>query len=259
MPTNITTTDYLLSGKIVLKQWQEAYRVGTDAILLASLVGADKKGETALRVLDLGAGVGAVSLCVLQRLKNATAVSIEKSSEYYKLSLENAELNNFCSKRYQPLVGDLSDFPHLNNTFDIVVTNPPYYRTHEGRKSKNELKNLAHIESSATLQDFVDYGYKFLKPKGKLIVIQRSLRLLEVLNSNKAWSSVVIHPIFSYETSTKAERSLVVLTKGCKGSASRLRKSLSTNVYLEKGIIMHNPDGSYTPRAYDIIHNGVPF
>ena len=58
------TEDALLGGRVRLLQPRRGYRVAVDAVLLAAAIDA-AAGE---RVLDLGAGVGAVGLCLAARV-----------------------------------------------------------------------------------------------------------------------------------------------------------------------------------------------
>ena len=67
------TEDALLGGRVRLLQPPRGYRVAVDAVLLAAAVDA-AAGE---RVLDLGAGVGAVGLCLAARVPGCTIIGIE--------------------------------------------------------------------------------------------------------------------------------------------------------------------------------------
>ena len=58
-----TSRDELLGGRLVLRQPFKGHRVGSDAILLAA---AAPRGGVK-RLVDVGAGVGAVGLAMLQR------------------------------------------------------------------------------------------------------------------------------------------------------------------------------------------------
>lgn len=243
---NIITTDKLLSGQVVLRQLQGSYRVGIDAVLLASMVTLDEQAD--LKILDLGAGVGGVSLCILKRLSTVRVVSIERIPAYYELCCENIKLNAFVKNRYEAHLGEIADFKDLFGHFDVVVANPPYYRQNECREAHSKLKSLAHIETTATLKDFLDLSYKYLKPKGKLHVVHKSCRLPELLCSKYPWGDIVINPLFSYADSHVAERVIV-----------SLRKDSKQDTKLTSGIVIHNSDGSYTARADAIINGGKSF
>ena len=54
------TIDSFLGGKLQIKQPARGYRIGIDTVLLASAT----KPKADATVLDLGCGVGGISLCL---------------------------------------------------------------------------------------------------------------------------------------------------------------------------------------------------
>ena len=58
------TQDLLLGGRVILRQPAQGYRASIDPLLLAATVNAIP-GDT---ILDVGAGVGTVGLCLAARL-----------------------------------------------------------------------------------------------------------------------------------------------------------------------------------------------
>lgn len=246
MNSNITI-DNILNGNIKIKQLNNSYRVGIDAILLASMVSPGK--DNFIDILDLGAGIGAVSLCILYRLSNANLTSIEKVKDYYDLCLENIKINPFINNRYNPLLGEIQDFPNLFNSFDIVVSNPPYYKKSEARVPKNLLRSLANVESGASLQDFVNFAYCYLRSKGSVFIIQKTYRILELLNNINlnCWGNITLYPIYSYKN-RDADRTII-----------SMQKSSKQPFKVTSGIIIHNRDSSYTDQALSIIRDGKGF
>ena len=59
------TNDYLLNLKVKIFQPVDGYRASTDAVLLSSLPHNIKNGD---KILDVGSGTGAISLCLAHRL-----------------------------------------------------------------------------------------------------------------------------------------------------------------------------------------------
>ena len=57
------TEDRWLGGRLILLQPKRGHRVGTDAALLVAAAGDARQG----RIVDVGAGVGAVGLALAQR------------------------------------------------------------------------------------------------------------------------------------------------------------------------------------------------
>ena len=88
------TQDGLLDRRITLNQPRHGYRAGDDAVLLAAAVGA-RPGQT---VLDAGAGVGAVSLCLAWRCPELVIRGMELQPELATLAQENIAANGMAAR-----------------------------------------------------------------------------------------------------------------------------------------------------------------
>ena len=71
------TEDRWLGGRLVLVQPRRGHRVGTDAALLVAAAGDARQG----RIVDVGAGVGAVGLALAQRNPLASVDLVELDPE----------------------------------------------------------------------------------------------------------------------------------------------------------------------------------
>src|SRR4029077_7196011 len=146
------TEDALLGGRVRLLQPRRGYRVAVDAVLLAAAVEAGPD----MRVLDLGAGVGAVGLCIARRVPHCHVVGIELQPELAALAERNAALNG-VSDRVRTMVHDLArPLPRTLGTFDHVATNPPFLAAAVADPSPDASKALATVESSATLARWLE-------------------------------------------------------------------------------------------------------
>ncbi|ANP47877.1 peptide chain release factor N(5)-glutamine methyltransferase [Candidatus Viadribacter manganicus] len=78
------------------------------------------------RILDLGAGSGAIILALLKDRPNATGVAVDVSDRALEMVHKNAaELG--VADRIEIRSGDWAK--HINERFDLVVSNPPYIPT----------------------------------------------------------------------------------------------------------------------------------
>jgi release factor glutamine methyltransferase len=84
-----------------------------------------KKRDAALRILDLGAGSGAIVCALLSELPAARAVAVDLSFAACCATRENLARSGF-GERAQIVQGRWGEA--LAGTFDIVVSNPPYVR-----------------------------------------------------------------------------------------------------------------------------------
>jgi tRNA1(Val) A37 N6-methylase TrmN6 len=233
------TEDTLLAGRVRLLQPERGYRIAVDAVLLAAAIDA-APGE---RVLDLGAGVGAVGLCLAARVPQCTVVGIELQPALAQLAERNARLNGM-SGRLQTIVHDLADpLPSDLGTFDHVATNPPYLAAAVADPSPLRSKALATVESSADLARWLGVAAKAAKSAGTLLVIHRSDRLEEVVSClvGLGWADVTIKRL------PPAPRVLV-----------RARRSTEARRREAAPFVLHRPGGGYTDAAEAVLRGAAP-
>jgi tRNA1(Val) A37 N6-methylase TrmN6 len=233
------TEDALLGGRVRLLQPRKGYRVAVDAVLLAAAVDAAANA----RILDLGAGVGAVGLCIASRVADCDITGIELQPELAALAERNAALNS-VSERVRTIVHDLAQpLPLELGTFDHVATNPPYLAAAVADPSPDASKALATVESSAALARWLDVATAALKPAGTLTIIHRSDRLDEIaaLLERLGWGELAVKPL------TPTPRVLV-----------RARRATTPARRLAPPLVLHRPEGGYTDEAEAILRHGQP-
>jgi tRNA1(Val) A37 N6-methylase TrmN6 len=231
------TEDGLLGGRVRLLQPKHGYRVAVDAVLLAAATDA-QPGE---RVLDLGAGVGAVGLCLANRVPGCRIVGIELQAPLVELAERNAQLNGMSDRvrtiRHdlaQPLTSDLGLFDH-------VATNPPYLPAAVADPSPDPIKALATVESSADLARWLEIATT--AATATVTLIHRSDRLAEIVAGleRHGWADIVIQPL------TPVRRVVV-----------RARPSVHTRRREAPPFLLHRPEGGYTEQAEAILRHAAP-
>src|SRR5512146_1504946 len=83
------TEDAFLGGRLRLRQPKSGHRAGHDAILLAAATAA-RPGD---RVVELGAGIGAVGLALATRVEGIRLVLVEIDAALAGLARDNAVAN----------------------------------------------------------------------------------------------------------------------------------------------------------------------
>jgi tRNA1(Val) A37 N6-methylase TrmN6 len=247
--TDGLTEDRWLGGRLVLLQPKRGHRVGTDAALLVAAAGDARQG----RIVDVGAGVGAVALALAQRAPLASADLVEIDPELAQLAEGNAARNGL-SERVRVLRLDALNPPErrsaglVDGLADCVVTNPPFFDAKAVRASPDKGKARAHVmpraEPGATLADWIQASLAILAPGGRFVMIHRPDALSAILaaigSRLGALALLPVHPTIG----ASAHRLLV---SGVKGSKAPLR--------LAPALILHVGDGRLTPEA-DAIHRG---
>ena len=236
------TEDTLLDGKVRLCQPVDGYRVAIDPVFLAASIHASP-GET---VLDIGAGVGAASLCLASRLLDVKIIGLELQREYVRLASQNVRLNH-VQDRVEILCGDLQRPPPrlAAGTFSHVMTNPPYLEHDKARRSPNVLKDHANRECQVDFEQWATFCLLMVRPKGTVTFSHRADRLDHILSffSGKL-GGIQIFPLWP----GKEKCAKRVIVTGIKNSGATLK--------LHPGMNLHERDGRFTLDAEKILRQG---
>ncbi len=85
-----------------------------------------------LRILDIGTGSGCISLALKNSLKSSELFAVDISEGALQVAKQNADLNNLDLNFFQV---DILKWENYNwDSFDIIVSNPPYVRELEKKE-----------------------------------------------------------------------------------------------------------------------------
>ncbi|MTI08371.1 tRNA1(Val) (adenine(37)-N6)-methyltransferase, partial [Curvivirga aplysinae] len=243
MQSRGVTDDAFLGGQLKILQPKIGYRAAMDPVLLAAAAPVLSKG----RALDLGAGVGTAGLCYLHRVSNIEMIALEMQEDLSKLSLENARRNDFGAL-FKAVHGDLSE-KYIegieSNSFDLVITNPPYVDFAKAQHSPDEIRQKANIESHVTMDQWLDVGLKKLKQKGWFVMIQRADRLHEILSHLQGkLGEITIIPL--WPKAGEAAKRIII----------RGRKAVKGGAVMHPGLCLHEEGRRYTKEAETILWAG---
>jgi tRNA1(Val) A37 N6-methylase TrmN6 len=240
---NAITQDYLLGGRVQIRQPAEGYRVAIDPIFLAASI----EPEPGTTILDIGAGVGAAALCLAARIPNCRIIGLEMQREAVRLAFDNIALNSMRD-RVEILAGDLLRPPPrlAAGTFAHVMANPPYLEASDHTPSPKDQKAQSNGEGEATLEQWIRFALLMVRPKGTVTFIHRADSLDRILSYYAGkMGDIVIYPLWP----GKDKPAKRVLVRGCKNSHGSLR--------LAPGMILHENGGRFTPQAESILRDGA--
>ena len=167
---------------LTLKQSAEGYRYNRDSFLLADFVDTKK----VVRLLDVGAGVGVVSILLGELNENLKITALEINEKNATLAKQNGEASQL--KNYQVVIGDLRHASKMfcSGSFDAIVANPPYRKKGSGRINPDPVKAMARHEIKMTLEDLVTVSATLLAGNGSLsisMIAERKEEFLALLDS----------------------------------------------------------------------------
>ena len=222
------TEDAFLGGQLRLRQPKSGHRAGHDAMLLAAATPA-QSGD---RVVDFGAGVGAAGLAVARRVAGTRLVLVEIDAALADLARGNASANAVSA---ETIVLDVSAgaeaFAAVGlapDSADVVLMNPPFNDPARHRASPDKAREIAHVATAATLENWIHAARRTLKSGGVLTLIWRADGLAEVLAAlGRGFGSLAILPVHG-ERSAPAIRVIIRAIKGGK-APTRLYAGLMLN------------------------------
>ena len=197
----------LMGGRVRIHRGH--YNPTSDAVWLAAFA-----PNNARTVLDVGIGTGGASLCYLANNPAAKITGIDTSVNMLRECERNAILNDTSIETIEQ---DINTW-RTNRTFDLVLTNPPYFN---GTPAKH---NAHH---NADLRTWISRCIARVRPMGTFCIITDATTIaLVVSEMSQKLGDITIFPLFGAKNT--AERVLISGKLGTKG-ISILHRGLPMN------------------------------
>ena len=220
----------------------EKFCFGMDAVLLSSFA-AVKDGEN---VLDMGTGTGIIPILLEAKTEGKHFTGIEIQSESAEMAGRSVALNNLTEK-IDIVEGDIKEATKIfgKNIFNVVTVNPPYMNDLHGIKNPDMPKAIARHEVLCTLEDVVREASGVLKQNGRLYMVHRPHRLVEIIQAMKNYKLEpkrirFVHPYEDKEAN-------MVLIEALKGGKSMVK--------IEKPLIVYKDVNVYTDELLEMYGN----
>ncbi len=130
--------------------------------------------HTPIRVLDLCAGSGCIGVAVLKAIPESTVDFAEIDRTHHSTIGENIRRNGINESRTKILGGDL--FECITDTYDYILTNPPYIDPSIDRTQESVKKHEPNIalyggeKGMEIISHIIQSAPKFLKQNGVLVI-----------------------------------------------------------------------------------------
>ena len=220
----------------------EKFCFGMDAVLLSSFAFV-KAGE---KVLDMGTGTGIIPILLEAKTEGEHFTGLEIQPESAEMAGRSVALNNL-NEKIDIVEGDIKEASNIfgKNIFNVVTVNPPYMNDLHGIKNPDMPKAIARHEVLCTLEDVVREASYVLKQNGRLYMVHRPHRLVEIIQAMKNYKLEpkrirFVHPYEDKEAN-------MVLIEALKGGKSMVK--------IEKPLVVYKDVNIYTDELLEIYGN----
>ena len=157
------------------------YRHTIDPFLLCDFV-TIKHGEC---VVDLGTATGIIPLVLVGSTGAKTITGVVVQPGLASQAEQNIVLNNF-QDRINIIHSDIRDISSRrvlhHESFDVVVSNPPYRKKETGKVSPDAARAACRHEIHGDIRDFLETAFYLLRNNGRCYLIYLPERLPELLS-----------------------------------------------------------------------------
>ncbi len=169
-------------------------KVGTDGVLLGAWC------PTGTRILDVGTGSGLIARMLMQRCPEAEVEGIDIDEAAVEQARENG-VKAFCSS-----------LQNWQGSYDLVVSNPPYFRN--SLKNPDKGRQTARHTDTLSYNELIAHSARLLKENGQLALILPAEAETEILQiaAQHALSCTRITRVYSKETKP-ARRVMMVFSR----------------------------------------------
>ena len=233
-------TATLLGGRVRHDQLADGHRTGIEPVLLAASIPA-RPGD---RVLEGGTGSGAGLLCLAARVGGISGVGIERDKALAALARANIAANGFAPLTV--LEADLAE-ARPDGLFDHAFANPPWHAA-AGTPSPDARQEAARRGADGLFALWASRLAARLRHRGTLTIAIAAATLPAGLTALAACGcgSPAVLPLWP-----RAGRpARLLLLRGIKGGRGPC--------VLLPGLVLHLPQGGYTPQAEAILRHAAP-
>ena len=212
---------------------------GMDAVLLSGFANV-KKGE---KVLDMGTGTGIIPILLEAKTEGGHFTGLEIQEESADMARRSVAYNHL-EEKIDIVTGDIKEASQIFSlaSFDVITSNPPYMTNSHGIKNPEAPKAIARHEVLCTFDDLAREASRLLRPGGRLYLIHRPFRLVELFQTLTKYKlepkrMQLVHPFIDKEPN-------MVMIEAVRGGKSMIK--------IEEPLIVYKEPGIYHDVIYDI-------
>lgn len=178
--------EYFKIKGLNIKQDRSRQLISVDCMLLENFITINQKSKN---LLEIGCGCGIISLLLMKRTTaKINVIDIDKTMCELTESnfLENKD--KLVTNSINIICNDFNKEKFFNDNFDIIYTNPPYFKLNNNQHKKNQNLKNARVEYLLSINDIISKSSKLLKNGGKFYCVFRADRLDEILELSNSFN-----------------------------------------------------------------------
>ena len=172
----------------IIKQDKLKNKYNEDSINLCSFIDENLSQK---KIIELGCGSGLISIFIEKNFDVNEINSVEIEHFAFEALIQNININN-CSK-IKPHNIDIKNLKNKfnHNSYDLIITNPPFFKIGKGKLSNNHEKLLARHEFLCNMKDIFHISSALLRIGGYLILCYPMTRHEEVTSNSADFGFVI--------------------------------------------------------------------
>lgn len=228
-----TINDLLGYQNLKIYQNDDWFKFSLESVLLPNFVTINPSCK---KILDMCTGNAPIPLILSTKTKNKI-IGVEYQKDIYQLAKKTIKLDNL-EKQITLINDDLKNLKkyYKGDTFDLITVNPPYFKNDKlSTKNIDYHKAIARHEITTTLEEIIKTAVYLLKNGGRLAMVHKTSRFIEVINSLQQHNINPKRIQFIYPKEDKESNLFMV----------EAIKSGKKDVIIERPLFIHNADGTY--------------
>ena len=234
--------DQLIARGVKIIQSPDVFSFSLDAVLLAYFASIPKKGT----IVDFCSGNGAVALFMAPKTK-ASITGIELQERLADMGKRSILLNEL----EEQVTMEQLDIKEVStkiksDSVDFITCNPPYFKEQpNSKKNPNPYYAIARHEIHLQLDDVFKSASKLLKMNGKIAMVHRPDRLMDILDSMRNHRIAPKKIQFIYPKVGKEANTILI--EGIKDGKTDGLKILPP-------LYVYGEDNEYLPEIKEMLH-----
>ncbi|MGT2755159.1 tRNA1(Val) (adenine(37)-N6)-methyltransferase [Streptococcus ovis] len=234
--------DQLFSSDVQIIQNREVFSYSIDSVLLSRFPRLPQKGL----IVDLCSGNGAVGLFASTMTKT-DIIQVELQERLADMNRRSIQLNQL-EHQVSVINDDLSHLPeHIGHSkVDLILCNPPYFKVdEESNLNESEHYLLARHEIATNLDSICRVAQQVLKSNGRLAVVHRPDRFLDILDTLRQYKLAPKRIQFVYPKASKEANMLLV---------EAIKDGSTDGLKILPPLVVHEENGDYTKEIHEIYY-----